>query len=149
MLKEVNDVVGIWVEDLAISTEDGAGERVSLNDRRQVVCRGEILPPRCPQCDGNLETELLVYLTADPEGKARVVGGPGKFCTECPVMVLDEDFFSEAVEIALPDEYEFARRNEGTSRLDLTRNLISRNGPCPCGSGQKHKRCCGRARRAS
>ncbi len=35
------------------------------------------------------------------------------------------------------------RRYVGTPRPTVAAARAGRNGPCPCGSGRKHKRCCG------
>ncbi|NOX25244.1 MAG: preprotein translocase subunit SecA [Deltaproteobacteria bacterium] len=43
---------------------------------------------------------------------------------------------------------EMNRSDEETARKPITRDgdKIGRNAPCPCGSGKKYKRCCGRAK---
>ncbi len=43
------------------------------------------------------------------------------------------------------DDIKAAKADYETTRLEgATDAIISRSAPCPCGSGQKYKRCCGR-----
>ncbi len=37
------------------------------------------------------------------------------------------------------------RRNRGKTQPEAKRRPVSKNAPCPCGSGKKYKRCCGAA----
>jgi len=56
---------------------------------------------------------------------------------------------SEASEMSQPDEQEmtFSHGDEGQQKKKPVRRSgekIGRNDPCPCGSGKKYKKCCGR-----
>jgi uncharacterized protein YecA (UPF0149 family) len=35
--------------------------------------------------------------------------------------------------------------SHGPTRKPIVLNKVGRNDPCPCGSGKKHKKCCGAA----
>ena len=62
--------------------------------------------------------------------------------------------FYEDARKAIPDEREWAVRNEDASDPEYEKVMnepycnpfsrIGRNDPCPCGSGKKYKKCCGR-----
>jgi len=47
------------------------------------------------------------------------------------------DFFS-----TLRMEYTFKPKNSDNRVNSFTTSKIKRNDPCPCGSGQKYKKCC-------
>ena len=56
------------------------------------------------------------------------------------------DSYADLVRAAEP-KYVAAIRQDGTVRGETVRNrhaAVGRNDPCPCGSGKKFKRCCGR-----
>lgn len=143
----------------------------------------------CPECGAVLKNEYQSYLISVKIGKEQdsyVTGNEGGyFCSNCPVVVLDEDTFKDAVKVAVeihhPDarSFEFAvggivdydaipedKRDKelgtddnplplitfkGRSKKSAVNNTnssssrkIGRNDPCPCGSGKKYKKCCGR-----
>ncbi|MCM2972348.1 YchJ family protein [Larsenimonas suaedae] len=56
-------------------------------------------------------------------------------------------FLAEGVEQVMHERSRFVREDGLWYYLDGVQNPtpepVSRNAPCPCGSGKKHKRCCG------
>lgn len=154
----------------------------------------------CPECGAVLKKKYQAYLIAlkiGEEPDPYITGNNGGyFCSNCPVVVLDYDTFSEAVTVAVelhhPDAHAFKfavggivdydaipedKRDEevgtddnplplipfqnqskesavaaapdtetaGTGFQKSSRSKkIGRNDPCPCGSGKKYKKCCGR-----
>ena len=137
---------------------------------------------RCPVCNSILENEYKSYLLAIETKKNAepfIVGNDaGSFCSNCPVVVLDADKFSEMVSGAqdVRGGLTFLRRGAPKLRFfvlgivdldavpedkksepfdddnpipiveftNLSSKKIGRNQPCPCGSGKKYKRCCGK-----
>lgn len=45
---------------------------------------------------------------------------------------------------ALCDRFDFVARVLSSAPCIAAHSPVGRNAPCPCGSGRKHKRCCGR-----
>ncbi len=84
---------------------------------------------------------LMVPLMAhlhDQDGNPLIEGSPEELKEirkEC----------AQALPYAATDIYDFwkARRQPGSSTTAVRTKEPGRNDPCPCGSGQKYKRCCG------
>jgi uncharacterized protein YecA (UPF0149 family) len=78
----------------------------------------------------------------------RFVEGPDKcrdFSVEQKV-----DLSASIIRLCLESEassriaYEYPERNPEIIPFPTGNNRVGRNEPCPCGSGRKYKRCCGR-----
>ena len=54
------------------------------------------------------------------------------------------DDVTEDSEVTLGIDYEKLYKKEKTSRTLVKPPKVGRNDPCPCGSGKKYKKCCGR-----
>lgn len=82
----------------------GAGR---LDNRRAVAYPGRSIPHRCPGCGGRFRAGGGPFLVVGRGGDAAVVSGEGRFCTGCPIVVLDADHFHEMARLGLPEEREF------------------------------------------
>lgn len=78
----------------------------------------------------------------------RFVGGPDK-CRDFSVKQ-KADLSASIIRLCLEADassriaYEDAERNPEIIPFPAGNNRVGRNDPCPCGSGRKYKRCCGR-----
>jgi preprotein translocase subunit SecA len=92
------------------------------------------------------ETPVAVAATAAPATDA--ADGDG----EAPAIVakgLDQPQRPGKLEYSAPTETGDVERHSDGSTSDVTFANVSRNEPCPCGSGKKYKRCHGDPRRAN
>lgn len=82
-----------------------------------------------------MEEDTVVSLAFDKESLYKnMVAAKAEWLYELPQW---EDIFSEEKRKELYKE----QKNSGTVRKD---KKVGRNDPCPCGSGKKYKKCCGR-----
>jgi hypothetical protein len=107
-------------------------ELYSLSDVREVITKGdevfEETMARLHHADGLID-HLQGWTDHDSDWDVGVDGLP------------DEPFDSHGLFDALEDEY--LPENDTTIRNDGVK--IGRNDKCPCGSGKKYKKCCGRS----
>jgi hypothetical protein len=132
----------------------------------------------CPECNAKLENESHTYLVVAKhknDYEPFMIGNDGGyFCSNCPVVVLDNQEFETMASFGRQSSSSFQYTVAGIVDLDAipeekadlpiggddnpiplveflkkthklsSRKEIGRNAPCPCGSGKKYKKCCGR-----
>ena len=81
-------------------TEKRKEKKFDASVPRWMYWSNRISPPdKCPKCNTSLEAEYHTYLFFTKEGGNVVpfmVGNDGgKFCSQCPVVVLDNEVFAE------------------------------------------------------
>jgi len=135
---------------------------------RRAYWRGATaVPTRCPECGEALIPDFQSYILAIKKGKeveTYVTGNrDGAFCPACPVVVLDKERFAELAALERQGDIQFMvlgtlptedvdvdepRIGELTwprmTRKGMGVEKLGRNDPCPCGSGKKYKKCCGK-----
>ena len=80
-------------------------------------------------------TAIQVMSEVMAESLAEAVSGRGK---------PDPDALALALEQIDPAEIALDGPNDEAPRQPVRSEKIGRNQPCPCGSGKKYKKCCGR-----
>ena len=119
-------------------------------------------PSICPECNEILTREAHAYAIAVLEnGQTNAFASSndgGRFCSACPVVVLDNEVFNKITEES-PDitqyqvvgiidienttDRDISIANFLTDKVSVKPNeKVGRNDPCPCKSGKKYKKCC-------
>jgi hypothetical protein len=121
------DVAGDWAEGFvdAVRLRPEAW-RPLLEDREALV----LLMPILALC-GDAEAEGGSPLGLDPEAEAELVAEAPGLIPACVVGI--HGFWEE----------HRGRPTAGPGQAKGRKAKVGRNDPCPCGSGRKHKRCCG------
>jgi uncharacterized protein len=100
--------------------------RPLLEDREALV----LLMPILALC-GDADAEGGSPLGLDPEADADLLAEAPELIPACVVGI--RGFWKER----------HGRPTAGPGRAEGRKAKVGRNDPCPCGSGRKHKRCCG------
>ncbi|MEF8727498.1 MAG: UPF0149 family protein [Accumulibacter sp.] len=82
----------------------------------------------------------LYLLTGDAEAAARAAGEEWPAGEELERI---REECEENLPQAVSNIYRFWRAQRGVGTIRRQDPKVGRNDPCPCGSGRKHKRCCG------
>ena len=105
------------------------GEEEGVEDSEEITYLDERLFP-------------LMLLTGEAEAAARE---HGEEWPEGEERAQIENECEEDLPQAVADIYRFWAAKRGTRTIRREEPKIGRNDPCPCGSGKKHKQCCGAA----
>lgn len=138
---ELSDIMGIFEdEEIIFPTDDAAQEYVSLmmdvnNNTRMVIHRGytpnEMISRMPAVTSGKRPTIVPMSSTA-----AEILGDAAGGLKGMGFNV-DLDYNSDEITtVAMPDGI--------SGKVVAGRKKIYPNDPCPCGSGKKYKKCCGR-----
>jgi len=101
-----------------------------------VPALGGITPRQaCRTSEGRQEVTMMIRTMADPAGDTKV-----RIPRQRMLCALGLETISEEA------EFPFAQPpySENEDTLLTGRDKVGRNDPCPCGSGKKYKKCCGR-----
>jgi hypothetical protein len=60
------------------------------------------------------------------------------------IMGLDHPYLEVWRKVAMDQESDFRQRSEQSTKPVVKETKVGRNDPCPCGSGKKYKKCCGK-----
>jgi uncharacterized protein len=121
-----------WVEGflLAIMLRADAWEPLFKSKRH-----GRLLAPMLALCGDENGESLLGILPDDEDGFMEQAAA---FIPPCVIAIADYWRGRRSKQFSMP------LTPGAPSRPDHTSNKIGRNDPCPCGSGRKFKKCCGR-----
>jgi hypothetical protein len=117
-------------------------------DMRLPVLGGKTPRQACATAAGRQQVVMLIRTTPDPMGpvpirvpREAMLLELGLAAETAPGMVLDPP-----MPLPLDFDWEALGEDEGTDGLPIVNSSpkIGRNDPCPCGSGKKYKKCCGR-----
>ena len=155
-------------------------QNIDLSIRRRRYNSDECGLTFCPECKSELTKEgcttLLAVKSDTDEGEFMTSLNGSHFCTNCPVVVFDNEKVEQAARLGIRGDVNLKYLIVGIVDLNsipkekrhleigidenpvplvhflpnlntstVTRDTkIGRNEPCPCGSGKKYKKCCGK-----
>ncbi len=155
-------------------------QKIDLSIRRRRYYSDECGYTFCPECNSELAEEgctiILAVKSDTDEGEFMTNLTGSHFCTNCPVVVFDNEKVEQAARLGIKGDKNLKSLIAGIVDLNsipkekrhleigidenplplvhflpdlntstVTREIkIGRNEPCPCGSGKKYKKCCGK-----
>ena len=99
-----------------------------------------------------LEDKFSIPAPSDPEWLIDLMQKDKRFCTEDEIDLLAkihfativQTYFDEEISLYESDDTGDAMESSHTATVRRLEPRTGRNDPCPCGSGKKYKKCCGK-----
>jgi hypothetical protein len=153
----IQRLTGVNSADLADDTARAELERSTASARKSL--RWGMSELRKLQTDREIKQQLGINMPgiADVRQILRLTGGqfkattaataapaapkPAKAPTEAAIIANMEAIFQSRIE---GESSKLSTAVAEIENLKIRTHLTPRNAPCPCGSGEKHKRCCGK-----
>jgi hypothetical protein len=148
-VRDMVEGVGLHVADILRDREHFLADvNLSRTARKGVVLASRVLPfddfimttGAALPVDGDSMVALAAVLDRLGASCEEMRALPDEISLRLETMIMGACLHGDQAQM----QYRDADEDAGTSERSATSKRVGRNDPCPCGSGRKYKKCCGR-----